>query len=266
MDKKKTKKKDIVYYKSLRPDLCSFYDPGFRWKEKGITKVTKVDKNSAPCGIGLHLSKSIESVFIGSKFPVRIFEAKVVGEIFGQDNTKIRTNAAKLGKEIELPKWIKSINKFMSSISKINFLDNHGCPKKEWKLFNTRDAACNAAYDTAYDAAHDAARNAAYNAAYDAAHDAAYDAARNAAHDAAYDAAHDAAHDAACDAAGYAAGYAAHDAACDAGLLAKCLITCDKKNSKKNYLDYARKRWEVWKQGYGLYEDINGVFYCYKKL
>ena len=86
---------------------------------------------------------------------------------------------------------------------------------------------------------------------------AAYDAARAAACDAAYDAAYDAA----C-AAAYAA---ACDAACDAALQARVMV-CDGLPLEQKHIDHARKRWEVWKAGYGEFVDVDGVLYCYRRV
>ena len=78
----------------------------------------------------------------------------------------------------------KELGAFLEEIPKMRWLKPDGKPKKEWKLFKTRDAAWDAAkaaaWDVAWAAARDAARAAAWDAAWAAARDAAWDAARDA--------------------------------------------------------------------------------------
>jgi hypothetical protein len=116
-------------------------------------------------------------------------------------------------------------------------------------------AAIRAARDYAHGRIGAAARDAAGAAAW-AAGDAAGDAGDAAgAAGAAAGAAGDAAWDAAWDAAGDAAG--------DAALLARCLVVSDKLDSK--HMMHAKVRWDVWESGYGLFCDVDGVLYVYRK-
>jgi hypothetical protein len=75
--------------------------------------------------------------------------------------------------------------------------------------------------------------------------------------DAAWAAAGDAAGGAAWDAA-----RAARDAARDAALMARYVICADLKIDSK-HIKHVNDRWEVWKRGYALLCDINGVLYVY---
>ena len=59
-----------------------------------------------------------------------------------------------------------------------------------------------------------------------------------------------------------AAGAAARDAAWDAALYARCLIVKDKLEPR--HIDHAEKRMDVWKKGYELLCDIDGVLYVYE--
>jgi hypothetical protein len=197
--------------------------------------------------------------------------------------------------------WWKNAEQFIEAIKQTQWLDNHGKIKKEWKIFETRGAAGDAARaaargaagDAAWVAARDAAgvaaRAAAWVAARDAAGDAAWVAARAAARVAARDAAGDAARAAARDAAPYAARGAAGDAArdaalcaapyaalCaagdaadaaraaarDAALYARCLIS----DPGLPHSKHATDRLDVWLRGYGLLCDVNGILYVYKKI
>jgi len=62
-----------------------------------------------------------------------------------------------------------------------------------------------------------------------------------------------------------AARAAAWDAARDASLVARIKICTGIKLSKK-HTKHAEDRWEVWKRGYGLFCDIEGKFFVYKKI
>jgi hypothetical protein len=86
--------------------------------------------------------------------------------------------------------------------------------------------------------------------------------ARSSARSAARDAARDAVGAAAWDAARDAAWAAARSAARDAELMAQCLIA----GLTGKHFDHAKLRWSIWEAGYGVYCDVNGILYCYKKL
>ena len=60
-------------------------------------------------------------------------------------------------------------------------------------------------------------------------------------------------------AAGGAAGDAAWGAAWDAALLARCKLA----RLKGKHLKHAEARWDVWRRGYALRCDVNGVLYAY---
>ena len=77
-------------------------------------------------------------------------------------------------------------------------------------------------------------------------------------------AAWDAAWDAARDFARYAAQDAAVDAAGDAALLVMCTVAFFYDPENRHY-KYAQSRMDVWRRGYGLLCDIDGVLYVYKK-
>jgi len=250
-------------YKCLRLNRASWYDGEFIWPLRKAVEVKGAEKGEA-CGVGLHLAKSINDAFRYGGFPARVFEVKPLSPILGEDESKIRVAKAKLGENIILD-YVLAVNKFLKSIPKIKWFANREPSKFEWKLFENRDAAGDAAWAAAGDAAWDAAWAAAWNAAGDAAWAAAGDAARAAARDAARDAARAAARNAARDAAGDAAWAAAWNAAGGAALIAQVLICRGLKLDKKHIV-HAEARWDVWKRGYGLLCDVDGIFYVYKKI
>jgi len=158
--------------------------------------------------------------------------------------------------------WKKYIDEFVKELKTADYwFKNDGKPNPEWKLFETRAAARNAARNAAWDAAR--------NAAWDAAWDAARGATRGAAWDAAWDAAWGAARDAARGATRGAAWDAAWDAAWGVARGAACfcsLFVCMDLDINFKHFEHMNKRMEVWRKGYGLLCDVDGVLYVYKKL
>jgi hypothetical protein len=198
--------------------------------------------------------------FVGARFPTRLFKAEYRGEVLGNDTQKMRVTEARVVQEIR-PVWLRRVNSFIQSISGVKFFVGHGKVSRKWKRFPARaaagDAARAAAWAAAWDAAGDAAWDAARDAAWDAARAAAWAAARAAAGAAAWDAAGAAARDAARDAAGDAAG--------DAALVVRCLLVADLESFDKKHMRQAMRQWNVWREGYGRYTDVDGVFYVYEK-
>ena len=246
------------------------------------------------CKTGLHLTTKPYNWY---KWGCTNYEVEPEGALVWKDD-KCVAMKVRLLKEVPHPKWWTDCEGWVATLKNIAWLKPDGKPKKEWKLFETRDAARDATLNAARDAtlnaawvatlnaawvaagvaARDAAWVAAGVAARVAARDAARDAALNAAGVAAWDAAGDAALNAAGDAAwvatlnaalnaaGVAAGDAAWDAAGDAAIYSRVTFICDGLKLESKHRIHVRKRMEVWQKGYGLWEDINGVLYCYKKI
>jgi len=230
------------------------------------------------CDRGLHVTTNITKWL---KPGCSAYRCAVKG-IGSRRDDKFVVRSVRLLEKTELPAWWLQVEQFLHSITKIKWFSN-GRQNKGWKVFDTRDAAWDAASGAARDAASDAARdaasgaardaasgaawdaarNAAWRAAWDAARDAASGAARDAASGAAWDAAGDAAGDAARDAARRAAWDAAWDAARNAALYAEAVVS-EWKFDKK-HVAHIKARWNVWQRGYGLLCDVDGVLYVYRK-
>ena len=207
--------------------------PGKWYKVKGDLKI---------CEKGLHLTTKPYKWY---SWGCTCFEAEVKGIKEWQDD-KCVCSEARLLKIKKHPKWWTDCEGWVATLKNISWLKPDGKPKKEWMLFETRDAA--------WAAARDAARDAAWDAAGDAARDAARDAAWDAAGDAAWAAAWAAARD------------AARDAAWDAALYSRGMFICDGLKLAEKHKTHIRKRMEVWQKGYGLLCDVNGKLYVYKKI
>lgn len=124
-------------------------------------------------------------------------------------------------KEYKQEKNWKYVEEFIEELKTAKYwFKNEGKPKPEWKLFETRDAA--------KDAAEDAARDAALYSAWDVALYAAWDAAR------------------------YACIFSG-------------MLVCFGLNIELKHLIHLNARMEVWRKGYGLFCDVEGVMYVYKK-
>ena len=216
----------MKYYKILRLNRASWHEPSFIWPARKAIEITQAEKGD-PCGVGLHLAKSINDGFRYAKFPARVFEAVPLSPVLGEDDTKIRVARARLGAEVT-PDCVVRVNEFMTTIPKVRWFSARRPARSEWQVFDTRDAA----------------RDAAWNAAWNAAGEAARDAAR--------------------DAAGEAAGEAAGDAAGDAAIYASMLI-CPRGKLDPGHIAHIKARWDVWQRGYGLLCDVRGVLYVYRK-
>jgi hypothetical protein len=166
------------------------------------------------CEKGIHLTTKI---FNWYKWGCTAYEAEAKDIIDWQDG-KCVCRKARLLKKVKHPKWWTDCEGWVETLKDISWLKPDRKPKKEWKLFETRAAARDAARAAARDAAGAAARDAAWDAAWDAA------------------------------------------------LYSKGIFICDGLKLAEKHKTHIRKRMEVWQKGYGLYADINGVLYVYKKI
>ena len=66
-------------------------------------------------------------------------------------------------------------------------------------------------------------------------------------------------------AAWFAAGSAAESAAESAELVA-CILCCPPGSIEQKHIDYATAAMDVWRRGYGLAEDVDGVLYVYRSI
>ena len=165
------------------------------------------------------------------------------------------------------------INEFMLSIETTRWFRPDGAPAPAWKLFTA--PTWEGAQKTAWEAGWEENREDAHSRLLS--HDAAWDAAYAAARDAAWDAAasghliDDSYHAtllaveqrALAMARGYVAG-AERIVSWDAKLVAMCLLAGDRLDPR--YLAHARLRMDVWRKGYGLAGDLDGVLYVYERL
>ena len=225
------------HFKALRPDLGSFYDGGeTKWKLGQPMPLLK-GETGGPCGTGYHFGTTIEGAVKYAKFPFRLFEAAPSGTLLGKDDHKERWTGGMITKPVPLPSWAKRTEKFIASIPKVKWLDNHAKPRKAWRLFETRDSAWASAWYSARDSAWYSARDSAWDSARDSARDSAWASARD------------------------SAWYSARDSALMASMEIVSDLHIDAKHRK-----HARDRWEVWTRGYGLLCDVDGVLYVYKSL
>jgi len=220
------------------------------WK---LGKWTPKINNFEICEKGYHLTTKPYKWF--NNLNCEVYEAEA-DKIIDVKDDKIVCSSARIIKKVQQPRFIKLVKQFIETIPKNDFFSMKGESKKEWKLFLADDwgAARDAAYDAVLDAVRSAARCAAWSAARDAARNAARGAAGSAARCAAWSAARGAARNAALD--------AAWDVAGDAALMAELLIT-DGLYIPKKHINHIFARWDVWRRGYGLLCDIDGVLYVY---
>ena len=192
------------------------------------------------CENGLHLTSDPTQWL---KFGCEVYLAEGRGDRQAQGDETAFAEARLLRPAPEMvPNYWRDVERFVTQeIPSIPWCQPDGDPDPEWRLFTAPTLA----------------------AARDAARDAAWDAARAAAWDAAWDAARDVARAAAWDAAWAAAWDVARDAAWDAALYTQVQHVCGDLAIDQQHRDHVVARWEVWRKGYGLAGDVDGVLYVY---
>lgn len=194
-----------------------------------------------------------------NKFEYNPFTDKLVLDgprICQWDEKSIRDELAKIDWQ-PITGDVQGAREFIRSLKDIPWFKPDGTIKdgeNGVKLFKTWDAAWNATRNSTRNAAWNAARNVARIVAWGFTRDAAWDAAWNATVDAAWGAARDAAKN------------AALDAARDAALCASVIYVCTGLPIEPKHIDYAKKCMDVWRYGYGVLCDVDGVLYCYEHL
>jgi hypothetical protein len=269
---------DTTLYKVLRPDGHSTHGGNLAWSlPRQMTDGSwrpgewhEVTGALELCRNGLHLTdeRGVWRDWITADGVV--WEAEVpkglpgerVGTLDDASDRKIAVRRARLLRPMPEPDWWAAAKRFVrEDIPAVPWLQPDGNPDPSWRVFSAESWA--AAGDAAKDAAWDAAWGAARGAAWGAARGAAKDAARDAAWDAAWDAAKDAARDAARAAAWDAAWDAAMDAAWDAATYVLIHCVSGDLAVSQEHRDRAAARWEVWRKGYALLCDADGVLFVY---
>lgn len=168
---------------------------------------------------------------------------------------------AKVCKMLDAVDWhglcgdLDGARKFIAGIKEIPYLRPDGTltERDKIKLFDTRDAARISSMGSG-DVVWGIARNAAIAAAIAESRDAAMGVAWSVARDVAKDTVWNIARD------------AALDVAMDAVLFVCVLYVCDGLDIDEKHREHAKLRMDVWKHGYGVYCDVDGVLYCYKRI
>jgi hypothetical protein len=169
---------------------------------------------------------------------------------------------------------ISELDEFISGIERIPYFKPDGEPRKEWRMFygKTLAEAWSAAKDAAWvsamavegNRAMEAAKDAAWVSAMGAIRDAAIGANRDASWIAAWDAARDATWNAVGPIARTIASVAAGDAVLDAALMAQLIVVKDLGfEGKDRHIKHVSERMDVWRKGYGVAADVNGILYVY---
>ena len=188
-----------VYYKAVRPDGTSFWDPTFRWvPETGPVEGIVVEHPNPHGHVGAAGYLSVATVATdctGMGWPCRLLEVESVEgrKVHTPDRTSLPNKRASAAWRVvrELPAHL-TLGPQREHVSTL--LARVRClAVDERRRLASWDAAEDADWIAAWRAAGDAARYAAWRAAGDAARRAAGDAAGDAARDAAGDAAGDAA-------------------------------------------------------------------------
>jgi len=218
------------------------------------------------CKKGIHVTPQPYQYWY--KWGCEIYEVEVRGIIRKQED-KWLVRKARLLRKCNEKSWEREARKFVESLSFVPWMKPDGKPRKVWKLFEgstleiARVAALDAALEIARVAARDATLEIARDATLEIARDAAWDATWDATLEIARDATWDATLEIVRDAARVAARDAAWEIARDAALAARRIIVGNR--LAKKHADHIKARMEVWRKGYCLLCDVDGVLYVYAK-
>jgi hypothetical protein len=147
---------------------------------------------------------------------------------------------------------------FLATLPTVPWFQPQGPPNPAWRVFRAPTLAA------AREAAREAARIAARAAALEATWEATWEAAREAAWEATWEAAWEAAWAAAREAAWEANGEITETAAMDAAQVS-VLYVCTGLPLEARHRQNLLTRWDVWRQGYGLLCERDGVLYVYSR-
>ncbi|MEG1972984.1 MAG: hypothetical protein RR315_07445 [Oscillospiraceae bacterium] len=162
---------------------------------------------------------------------------------------------------------IEGARKFIVSIKDIPFMQNNpdfdlsGC-----KVFDTRVEAYAVAFDVAGTNANNSARNTASITARSAVWGAVKDAARSAAMSILMCVTRDVTRDATAYPANYPEMYVANNMDEDIALYCVIHSICADLPIPQEHIDYINKRFAIWQNGYGVYGELNGVLYVYRRI
>lgn len=192
------------------------------------------------CSFGYHLTTDpMQWPKVGMK--VYVAQGKPTNQIL---DDKSSHSSARLLRDVTdevVPQYWRDVEAFVASLADIPWMIPQGDPDPSWKVFETLTAAGSTTWSAARSAARSAAGFVARSAAESVARSAAWFAA------------------------GSAAGSAAWFAAESAKLVA-CILCCPPGSIEQKHIDYATAAMDVWRRGYGLARDVDGVLYVYRSI
>lgn len=182
---------------------------------------------------------------------MRVYEVEPFAEVtrLTQDG-KCVSSSGRLLREYPLPEWWTNAMQFIQEeLPNVPWMQRVGPVDPAWRVFPTLDSA--------WVGGQDAARDMAYGAVAIAAKDAARGSARAAVRDAAWPVVIGTTTD------DLSARWTAAD---DAILYTVVRYLCADLPLVQEHRDHAAARWEVWKRGYGVACDVDGVLHVYEKV
>lgn len=253
------------WYKVLTNDLKSGHGGTFDWSRYvGCPeKRAPVIEDVAICRRGYHATTDpMQWAIVG----MRVFEAVVDGPPADTSKDKGVWPTMGLGYErLELvPTWWHGIEAFIAELQTFPWLQPQGEPNSEWLVFGSRDDASDAAAEVLWSMHWGAVWDSAHEVAWEAASEAGLVGALDIAGDVVWEETRSMVRGHKVSDIQYAGGLVACDAARDAALWARMLI-CSGLPLAQRHIEHARARMEVWRRGYGLLCDVDGVLYVYER-
>lgn len=225
-------------------------------------EVMSVEGKLSLCEHGLHLTTDPDGWW---RVGCRYYEAEITGSKGETDGDKCVVSACRLLREVPIPDYLQRCGALIDEVKGIKWFSQKGPIDPAWRAFTapTWDSAWASARDSAWDSARASALDSALDSAWASARDAARASAWDAARDSAWESARASAWDAALASALASAWESARDAAQDAALYVVTTGVCADLPIDQKHRDHVQTRMDVWRRGYGVYCDVDGVLYVY---
>ena len=217
-----------------------------------------------PCSSGYHLTTR-PNIWLSLGMTVYDAEGRGIMENRGYKFVFESVRLLKVS-DYQIPEYWKKFEEFMDGLKNIAWMSRKGEVKKEWKHFEHMNDAWKAARNASWNAANVFSSTLQWSndeyTAYESALDDSKDASLFAGRWNAWDAARVASWNHKLPTAAYDARYSTLDTSLCARI---CIVSDLEYPNKSKHEAHANERMEVWRRGYGLARDVNGVLFTYDK-
>ena len=220
----------------------------------GPGKWTTPVEDVVVCNYGYHLTTD---VMRWPKVGMRVYEAEGT-ETDHVEGDKSAHSSVRLLRDVTaevVPQYWRDVETFVACLPDVPWMQPQGDPDPAWRVFEARGDVRAALILSLHDSI-DTDRAFAMDAVRSAAMSAGRRAARNEAIDTSQLSILDKDH--------LVSGDASLDA-CRSASLSASILVCPPGSVDQKHIDHINARWDVWKRGYGLLCDVDGVLYVYRR-